>query len=134
MDTLGSLKNLPISTSQTAQLLGGLAAITSEPVNAVVSHYNIRPAINIYATTQERDLGAVAAEERIEFLKAELPKGVRVITRGQVITMENAYSQLFFGLGFAVVLIYLLIVVNFQSWIDPFVIIMALPTALAGIV
>jgi multidrug efflux pump subunit AcrB len=105
-------------------------------VNAVVSHYNIRPAINIYATTQERDLGAVAAdiEERIESMKADLPKGARVITRGQVITMESAYSQLFLGLGFAVVLIYLLIVVNFQSWLDPFVIIMALPTALAGIV
>jgi multidrug efflux pump subunit AcrB len=136
MDTLGSLKNLPGSASQSAQLLGGLADITPEPVNAVVSHYNIRPAINIYATTQGRDLGAVAVgiEERIESMKAELPKGARVITRGQVVTMESTYSQLFFGLGFAVVLIYLLIVVNFQSWLDPFVIIMALPAALAGIV
>ena len=136
MDTLGSLKNLPISASQSAQLLGGLANISPEPVNAVVSHYNIRPAINIYATTQGRDLGAVAAgiEARIDAMNAELPKGARVITRGQVVTMQSAYSQLFFGLGFAVVLIYLLIVVNFQSWLDPFVIIMALPTALAGIV
>jgi len=136
MDTLGSLKNLPLSASQSTQLLGGLAAIVPEPVNAVVSHYNIRPTVNIYATTQDRDLGAVAAdiEKLIEETKAELPKGATVITRGQVVTMESAYGQLFFGLGFAIVLIYLLIVVNFQSWLDPFIIVMALPTALAGIV
>jgi len=136
MDTLGSLKNLPLSASQSTQLLGGLAAIVPEPVNALVSHYNIRPTVNIYATTQGRDLGAVAAdiEKLIEETKAELPKGATVTTRGQFVTMESAYGQLFFGLGFAIVLIYLLIVVNFQSWLDPFIIVMALPTALAGIV
>ncbi|MDQ6703173.1 MAG: efflux RND transporter permease subunit [Pseudomonadota bacterium] len=136
IDTLGALKNLPLSASQSTQLLGGLATIVPEPVNAVVSHYNIRPTVNIYATTQGRDLGAVATdiEKLIEETKAELPKGATVITRGQVVTMESAYGQLFFGLGFAIVLIYLLIVVNFQSWLDPFIIVLALPTALAGIV
>jgi hypothetical protein len=108
----------------------------SEPVNALVSHYNIRPTVDIYATTQGRDLGAVAAdiEKLIEETKAELPKGATVTTRGQIVTMESAYGQLFFGLGFAIVLIYLLIVVNFQSWLDPFIIVLALPAALAGIV
>lgn len=136
IDTLGSLRNLPLSAAQSTQLLGGLAAIVPEPVNALVSHYNIRPTVNIYATTQGRDLGAVAADIRklVEEAKPELPKGASVIMRGQVVTMENAYRQLFFGLAFAIVLIYLLIVVNFQSWLDPFVIVMALPTALAGIV
>jgi multidrug efflux pump subunit AcrB len=136
IDTLGSLKNLPLSAAQSTQLLGGLAEIVPEPVNALVSHYNIRPTVNIYATTQGRDLGAVAADIRklIEEANPELPKGASVIMRGQVVTMENAYRQLFFGLAFAIVLIYLLIVVNFQSWLDPFVIVMALPTALAGIV
>jgi multidrug efflux pump subunit AcrB len=136
MDSLGALKNLPLAASQSTQLLGGLAAIVPQPVNAVISHYNIRPTVDIYATTQGRDLGAVAAgiEKLIEETKAELPKGTTVTTRGQVVTMESAYSQLFFGLGFAIVLIYLLIVVNFQSWLDPFIIVMALPAALAGIV
>ncbi|MGH6811947.1 MAG: efflux RND transporter permease subunit, partial [Methylocella sp.] len=136
IDTLGSLKNLPLSASQSIQLLGGLSTIVPEPVNALVSHYNIRPTVNIYATTQGRDLGAVAADigKLIEQTKAELPKGSTVTTRGQIVTMESAYGQLFFGLGFAIVLIYLLIVVNFQSWLDPFIIVLALPTALAGIV
>ncbi|MGH6835375.1 MAG: efflux RND transporter permease subunit [Methylocella sp.] len=136
MDTLGSLKNLPLSASQSTQLLGGLATIVPEPVSALVSHYNIRPTVDIYATTQGRDLGAVAADigKLIEETKADLPKGATVTTRGQIVTMESAYSQLFFGLGFAIVLIYLLIVVNFQSWLDPFIIVLALPTALAGIV
>ncbi len=136
IDTLGSLKNLPLSASQSTQLLGGLATIVPERVNALVSHYNIRPTVDIYATTQGRDLGAVAAdiEKLIEGTKAELPKGATVTTRGQIVTMKSAYGQLFFGLGFAIVLIYLLIVVNFQSWLDPFIIVLALPTALAGIV
>lgn len=136
MDTLGSLRNLPLTAAQSTQLLGALAAIVPEPVDALVSHYNIRPTVDIYATTQGRDLGAVAADIRklIEEAKPELPKGMTVIMRGQVVTMESAYSQLFSGLAFAIVLIYLVIVVNFQSWLDPFIIVMALPTALAGIV
>ncbi len=104
-------------------------------MNGIVSHYNIRPTVNIYATVQGRDLGAVAADVQkiLDATKADLPNGVHALVRGQVATMQDAYSQLFFGLAFAIVLIYLLIVVNFQSWLDPFIIVMALPGALAGI-
>jgi multidrug efflux pump subunit AcrB len=102
----------------------------------VVTHYNIMPAIDIYATTQGRDLGGVTEDIRkiVEASRPEWGKGVRVVMRGQVATMDQAYGELFFGLAFAVVLVYLLIVVNFQSWLDPFIVIMALPMALAGIV
>ncbi|ACK51766.1 acriflavin resistance protein [Methylocella silvestris BL2] len=136
IDTLAGLKNLPLSNEQSTQLLGAVANITTEPASAIVSHYNIQPAINIYAATQGRDLGGVAAdiEKIIADMRGELPKGSSVVIRGQAATMTSAYEQLFFGLGFSIVLIYLLIVVNFQSWLDPFVIISALPAALAGIV
>src|SRR6202040_1028411 len=99
-------------------------------------HYNVRPVIDIYATPQGRDLGGVAADIRkaMQETAHDVPNGANVFLRGQVATMTSAYQQLFVGLGFALVLIYLLIVVNFQSWLDPFVIVMALPTALAGIV
>jgi multidrug efflux pump subunit AcrB len=138
--TIGGLQNLPLTPSGGSgaepQLLGGLATIQRTPSNAVVSHYNVRPLIDIYAMPQGRDLGAVAADIRkvIQDSRHEVPKGTSVELRGQVTTMTSAYQQLFVGLAFAVVLIYLLIVVNFQSWLDPFVIVMALPTALAGIV
>jgi multidrug efflux pump subunit AcrB len=137
IDTLDGLKTMPVTaTGRSPQLLGGLATVTPGPESAVVTHYNIRPAIDIYATTQGRDLGGVTAEIRkvLEETRADWGKGVRAVMRGQVATMDQAYSELFFGLAFAIVLIYLLIVVNFQSWLDPFIIIMALPTALAGIV
>jgi multidrug efflux pump subunit AcrB len=137
IDTLDGLKTMPVTTpGRPNQLLGGLATIRPGPESAVVTHYNIRPAIDIYATTQGRDLGGVTTDVQ-KILDESRPgwgKGVRVVVRGQVATMESAYSELFFGLAFAVVLIYLLIVVNFQSWLDPFIIIMALPNALAGIV
>jgi multidrug efflux pump subunit AcrB len=136
IDTLGALKNLPLTAAQSTQLLGGLATLSPEPLNAVVTHYNIRSTVNILATTQERDLGGVAADIQkiVDNSRAELPKGSTVNIRGQVATMTSAYQQLLIGLAFSIVLIYLLIVVNFQSWLDPFVIIMALPAALAGIV
>ena len=104
--------------------------------NAVVSHYNVQPVIDIFATPQGRDLGALASDIQkvIHDTAPDLPKGASVALRGQVSTMTSAYQQLFVGLAAAIVLIYLLIVINFQSWIDPFVIVMALPTALAGIV
>jgi multidrug efflux pump subunit AcrB len=136
IDTMNNLQNLPMGSAGGTQLLGGLASIKTETSDAVVSHYNVRPVIDIYANTQGRDLGAVAAD--INRIVAEqagtLPRGSQVTLRGQVSTMTEAYSQLFLGLGFAIVLIYLLIVVNFQSWIDPAVIVMGLPGALAGIV
>jgi multidrug efflux pump subunit AcrB len=105
-------------------------------VPAIYSHYNIQPVIQIYATTQGRDLGGVAADVQqiINDTANEAPKTADVVMLGQVKTMNSSFSGLFFGLAAAIVLIYLLIVVNFQSWADPFVIITALPAALAGIV
>ncbi len=136
VDTLNDLKNMPITAPGGSQLLGGIANITRGPTNAVVSHYNVQPVIDIYATTHGRDLGAVAADVQsiLNETASEVPAGSSVVLRGQVTTMTSAYSQLYSGLAFAIVLIYLLIVVNFQSWLDPFIIITGLPAALAGIV
>ncbi len=136
IDTLGDLKNLPLEAANSQQLLGGLATLSPEPLNAIVSQYDIRNVVNIYATTQDRDLGGVAADVQkiVDDSMGELPKGATVTIRGQVATMASAYQQLMIGLAFSIVLIYLLIVVNFQSWLDPFVIITSLPAALAGIV
>src|ERR1700688_2821260 len=137
IDTMSGLKNIPItSPAANTQLLGGLANVERTNSNAVVSHYNVTPVIDIYATPQGRDLGALASDIQkvIHATAPDLPKGASVALRGQVSTMTSAYQQLFVGLAAAIVLIYLLIVINFQSWIDPFVIVMALPTALAGVV
>jgi multidrug efflux pump subunit AcrB len=136
--TMSGLQNVPVSANagSGAQLLGGLSTVQRTPSNAVASHYNVRPVIDIYATPQGRDLGGLAADIRkvIQDTSPDVPNGASVVLRGQVMTMTDAYQQLFVGLAFAVVLIYLLIVINFQSWLDPFVIVMALPSALAGIV
>jgi len=136
LDTLSSLKNLPLTSGSSSQLLGGLASISRERSDAVVTHYNIRPVIDIYATPYGRDLGALASDIQrvIDESAGALPVGAHVELRGQVTTMTSAYAQLTVGLAFAVVLIYLLIVINFQSFLDPFVIVLALPAALAGIV
>ena len=137
INTLTGLKNIPItSPSADMQLLGGLANVGRTYSNAVVSHYNVQPVVDIYATPQGRDLGALASDIHKVILATaqQLPKGASVTLRGQVSTMTSAYRQLYAGLAVAIVLIYLLIVINFQSWADPFVVIMALPTALAGIV
>ncbi|HZV97786.1 MAG TPA: efflux RND transporter permease subunit, partial [Methylophilaceae bacterium] len=138
MDSLTDLANLPISGagSSTQQILGGLATFQRGNANAVVSQYDIQPMVQVNASTQGRDLGAVAKDiQRIlDETAAQVPKGAKVELLGQVKTMNSAFSGLLFGLLGAIVLIYLLIVVNFQSWSDPFVIITALPAALAGIV
>ena len=136
IDTLGDLNGLPLRAANSTQLLGGLATFAPEPLPAVVSHYDVKNTINIYATTQDRDLGGVSSdiETIVDDMRPQLPKGSTVVMRGQVLTMASAYRQLLIGLAFSIVLIYLLIVVNFQSWLDPFVIVMALPAALAGIV
>ncbi len=127
INSMTGLQNIPVTSAAAAntQLLGGLAQIQRANSNAVVSHYNVAPVIDIYATPQGRDLGALASDIRtaIHDTAKDLPKGASVALRGQVSTMTSAYQQL-----------YLLIVINFQSWVDPFVIVMALPTALAGIV
>jgi CzcA family heavy metal efflux pump len=138
IDTLGALQTLPITAPgiNSLPILGGIANITRTASNAVVSQYNIQSMVQIYATTQGRDLGAVANDVRrvIADTVKDVPKGSSVVLLGQVETMQSAFAGLLFGLLGAVVLIYLLIVVNFQSWSDPFVIITALPAALAGIV
>ncbi|MBL8288292.1 MAG: efflux RND transporter permease subunit, partial [Rubrivivax sp.] len=138
LDSLAALANLPLSgaAAPNPQVLGGLAGFTRTTANAVVSQYDLQTMVQINATTQDRDLGAVAADIKrvIEEHAAEVPRGSSVVLLGQVRTMERAFAGLQWGLLGAVVLIYLLIVVNFQSWRDPFVIVTALPAALAGIV
>jgi multidrug efflux pump subunit AcrB len=141
LDSLNALNSLPITGSaapagSAPQVLGSVATIERGSSNAVVSQYDIQPLVQIYATTQGRDLGAVAADIQkvVDASKKDLPKGANVVLQGQVQTMNSAFSGLLFGLLGAIVLIYLLIVVNFQSWSDPFVIVSALPAALAGIV
>ena len=137
MPNLAALENVPVTGGAGGlQILGGLGRISREQSDAVVTHYNVAPSIDLYATTQDRDLGGVAADVRALLAKTKpnLPHGVTVTVRGQVVTMDTAFTGLSFGLLAAIVLIYLLIVVNFQSWLDPFVIITALPAALAGIV
>jgi multidrug efflux pump subunit AcrB len=138
VDTLSKLANIPLTSGKPGdmQVLGGLATIERDDADAVVSHYDIQPSFDVYASPQGRDLAGVSAAVN-QVLKAtanELPKGATVTVRGQVTTMNTAFAGLGFGLLGAIVLIYLMIVVNFQSWIDPFVIITALPAALAGIV
>jgi len=138
IDSLSKLQTLPISATgtDTPRILGGIADISRTASNAVVSQYDIQSMVQIYATTQGRDLGAVAADiqKMIAETAKDVPRGSSVVLLGQVDTMNKAFSGLLFGLLGAIVLIYLLIVVNFQSWSDPFVIVMALPAALAGII
>jgi len=138
MDSLQSLNNLPVSSASggSQQVIAGLVDINRNTSQAVISQYDIQTMVQINATPQDRDLGAVAKDIRkvIASMASEAPRGTNVVLLGQVNTMEKAFSGLLFGLLGAVVLIYFLIVVNFQSWRDPLVIISALPAALAGIV
>jgi multidrug efflux pump subunit AcrB len=132
------IKNIPVSSSNQAHqgLLTDVSTIhrTMEPGS--INHYNIRRVVDIYAAVQDRDLGAVGREVNriVDGHKKELPRGSFVTLRGQFGTMQSAYMGLIGGLIFSILLVYMLIVVNFQSWLDPFVIVMALPAALAGIV
>ena len=136
--SISDLSNIPVTGTGNGedQVLGGIGTITRSNASAVVSHYNIAPVVDIFATPNGRDLGAVSGDinKVLKQLKDQAPKGVTVTMRGQYATMNSAFSGLAFGLIGAIVLIYLLIVVNFQSWLDPFVIITALPGALAGII
>ncbi len=139
VNSLPALANIPVDAPGSGageHVLGGLVGVTRTESDAVVSHYNIRPVIDIFAATQDRDLGGVTADVRAAMagMQQPLPKGSTITLRGQAATMQTAFSSLLFGLAGAILLIYLLIVVNFQSWLDPFIIITALPTALAGIV
>ena len=138
VDTLSKLQNVPITGNRLTHVdvLGGLGVVRRDDADAVVSHYAIQPSFDIYAATQGRDLGSLsgAVQKVLSDTQKDLPKGATVSLRGQVTTMDSAFFGLGFGLIGAIVLVYLMIVVNFQSWIDPFVIITALPAALAGIV
>lgn len=138
VSSLSDLGNIPVSGSGVAapQTLSGVATLSRGTTSPVISHYNIQPVIDIYAATSGRDLGGVAADvqKAIHALDKEKPKGVTVTIRGQFQTMNAAFTGLGLGLVAAIFLIYLLIVVNFQSWVDPLIIITALPAALAGII
>jgi multidrug efflux pump subunit AcrB len=136
-DSLDEIRAIPVTgrTPSDPQMLGALGTLTRGTTQAVVSQYNIQPMVNVYAATQGRDLGAVAnaVQEVLRQLDKEKPATVRVTLRGQYQTMNTAFAGMGFGLLGAVVMIYLLIVINFQSWADPFIIVAALPAALAGI-
>ncbi len=138
LDSLNDLANVPISpaNASTQQVLGSVASFNRTAKSALVTQYDIQPMVQIHAATQGRDLGSVAKDIQrvITETQEKLPKGSKVVMLGQVRTMDKAFSGLLWGLLGAVVLIYFLIVVNFQSWRDPLVIVSALPAALAGIV
>ncbi|MDR3675633.1 MAG: efflux RND transporter permease subunit [Acidobacteriota bacterium] len=137
VDSLQDIKNIPISNSKgdPPQILGNLASISRGASLAAVSHYNVQPVVNIYGAVQGRDLGGVARDldRMVGESQKDLPRGSRTIVRGQIDTMRSSFTGLLAGLVFSIVLVYLLIVVNFQSWLDPLIIISALPTGLAGI-
>jgi multidrug efflux pump subunit AcrB len=128
--------NTPVTgaSSQIApQVLGNLVQLSPVTRAAVVNHYNVQPVMDVYASTQGRDLGGVASDimKALKPFQDHLPRGTSLVVRGQVQTMESSFFGLGVGLLGAIVLVYLLIVVNFQSWLDPFIIITALPGALA---
>jgi multidrug efflux pump subunit AcrB len=139
VDSLDALLNIPVGTAATAgstsQLLGNLVEARPGRSLAVVSRYNIMPAVDVYVSVQGTDLASVAnrVQEKVNEIQAKLPRGSTVTMRGQVETMESSFKGLGIGLAMAIVLVYLLVVVNFQSWIDAAIIIAALPAALAGI-
>ncbi|OJA73669.1 RND transporter, partial [Burkholderia ubonensis] len=136
--SVGDLLGTPVSAGRTGaplQLLGNLVQVRTASEPAVITHFNIRPAIDLYVSVEGRDLGSVASEiDRIvSDARATLPRGTALTMRGQIETMRTSYLGLGAGVAMAIVLVYLLIVVNFQSWLDPLIIISAMPAALAGI-
>jgi multidrug efflux pump subunit AcrB len=138
VQSLQDLENIPVTGTGTAppSILASLASFSRNSDLSVVSHYDVAPVIDIFGSVQGRDLGAVSKDifSILKTSQKELPRGSQIIVRGQIQTMKSSFVGLLTGLAFAIVLVYLLIVVNFQSWLDPFIILMALPAALAGIV
>ena len=139
MNSLQDLQTIPVAAGigdQPSHLLESVATLRREAGPAVVSHYNVQQVIDIYGAVQGRDLGGVANDMApiIEAAKKSLPRGSQIVVRGTIETMRTSFRGLIAGLALAIILVYLLIVVNFQSWLDPFIIISALPAALAGIV
>ncbi|WP_321872462.1 efflux RND transporter permease subunit [Burkholderia ubonensis] len=136
--SVGDLLGTPVSAGRTGaplQLLGNLVQVRTASEPAVITHFNIRPAIDLYVSVEGRDLGSVASEidRLVSDARATLPRGTALTMRGQIETMRTSYLGLGAGVAMAIVLVYLLIVVNFQSWLDPLIIISAMPAALAGI-
>jgi CzcA family heavy metal efflux pump len=135
MTSMQDLMTIPVTSQQGPQLLSNLVQVYPVARAATVNHWNVAPVIDVYASTQDRDLGAVAADtdKVLQSFDGHLPRGTRIVVRGQVATMRSSFFGLGVGLVGAILLVYLLIVINFQSWLDPFIIIAALPGALAGI-
>jgi multidrug efflux pump subunit AcrB len=135
MTSLQDLMAIPVISQQGPQLLSNLVQLYPVARPVTVNHYNVQPVIDVYASTQDRDLGAVAAatDKVLKTFDGHLPRGTQIVVRGQVVTMRSSFIGLGVGLVGAILLVYLLIVINFQSWLDPFIIIAALPGALAGI-
>ncbi|MGA2961247.1 MAG: efflux RND transporter permease subunit [Candidatus Korobacteraceae bacterium] len=137
MSSLQDLMNTPITGPNTPapQVLGNLAQVSPVVRPVVVSHRDVQPVIDVYASTQRRDLGSVASDTMkvLKEFEGHLPRGTHIVVRGQVATMKSSFIGLGVGLLMAILLVYFLVVVNFQSWLDPFIIISALPAALAGI-
>ncbi|HYY31537.1 MAG TPA: efflux RND transporter permease subunit [Chthoniobacterales bacterium] len=138
LHSLDDLRNLPIlgGTSGQAQIVANVASISRATTSPVEDHYNIRPLINIYGGADGKDLGYVSdqIQKLVDASRKDLPKGSFISVRGQVTTMHDSYTGLYVGLAFSMLLAYLLMVVNFQSWIQPFIIVTALPCALTGII
>jgi multidrug efflux pump subunit AcrB len=140
MASLGALNSIPVSASQPgendAQVLANVASMRRTNSAPIYSHYNVQPVIDVYGGVSGRDLGAVlrAIKPLVAEAEKELPRGSLIILRGQAETMNSSFIGLGIGLVLAIALVYLLLVVNFQSWLDPFIIITALPGALAGVV
>jgi multidrug efflux pump subunit AcrB len=138
IQSLRDLENIPIDSpsAKTPEILADVATISRGTESPIISHYNVRRVLDIYANVQDRDLGSVARDVQriVDRNQPSLSRGNFITVRGQVETMRSSYTGLLFGLIFSIVLVYLLIVVNFQSWLDPFIIITALPAAISGIV
>jgi CzcA family heavy metal efflux pump len=136
--SLQDLENIPLTApgATTPEILADVAGFSRSTERPLITHYDIRRTLDLYANVQDRDLGAVATQVQkiVDANRASLAKGNFIRVRGQVETMHTSYVGLLFGLAFSIILVYLLIVVNFQSWLDPFIIITALPAAISGIV
>jgi multidrug efflux pump subunit AcrB len=139
MDSVEALNAVPVNSSLTGgggQILANLATVTRTTMPPVYSHYNVQPVLDVFGGVDGRDLGGVlkGIEPLVDKARTELPRGSSIVLRGQAETMHASYTSLGVGLVMAIALIYLLLVVNFQSWLDPFIIISALPGALAGVI
>jgi CzcA family heavy metal efflux pump len=138
MNSLEDLRNIPVSNgpSGTQQILGSFATLSRAQGPTTVTHYNVQPVYDVFASVQDRDLGGVSSdvEKMLKQFGKDKPKDTHIVMRGQTLTQQQSFHSLYLGLLFSIVLVYLLIVVNFQSWLDPFIIVSALPAAIAGIV